>query len=391
MWTVLLALLGGCCDCVDLPPGLVLPEDAGVGDEIVLDVAPPVLEGDWADADAPGALIEVRLGASTRHVVLPGGVGTVRQTVSLGTWDGGDLSGEILAGSMTKLDLAVTVRVDPTAAGVPVLGTYDDAWWNDTPLITYVEDDEHTWVFTDEDGGTGLVPTLLMATYGRPVDIEGLYDAAGGQIQTTDHAWVPFDGPWEGSHPLFEVVTYNGLIGPLDDAPYLLSPMPVDFTTQGGTLQRERVLDEEPWVLAAAWAEAEREGLVAEDGGQDDYLLGAPDDYVFVDYDVAGGARVAFEAETDGVWWSSVNGLSESDGATDARLSGLGRTCIELPPGATVADVTALRIRSYDAPGAVSARWFHYADRSFAPHELGAASDVAFEAEGTAPLPGSVR
>jgi len=390
MWSVLLALIG-CCNCAVLPDdvlpdaALALPADAAIGDELVLRVARFEPVGDWVDEDAPGLRLRVTVGDTRRDMVLPGGVGPVTQEVSLGAWDGGPLRWSA-DGDAAGWEAAASIRIDPAAAGVPVLGTYDAAWWNDTPLVTYVEDGTWTWVFTDEDGGTGLVPTLLMATWGRPVDIEGLYDADSASIQTTDHAWVGFDGPYEDTHPLFEVITTNGMIGPLSDAPYLLSPMPLAFSTEGGAVQRERVLDEDPWVLAASWAEADREGRVAPDGGQDDYLLGAPEDYVFLDHDVSGGARVTFEAEVDGTWWSSANGLSTRDGLTDARSGGLGRTCIELPPGADHTQVTALRVVSHTDAGAVSARWFRYDPATFAPIELGAATAVAFAAGGSAEL-----
>ncbi|MFN7144959.1 MAG: hypothetical protein ACK4YP_14375, partial [Myxococcota bacterium] len=382
----LLACVCNCLDTVpertvegDTLPALAPPEAAAVGDELVLDlVATPA--GDWADEDAPGALVEVTAGGNVRHLVLPGGAGAVTQSVSLGAWDGGALAVAVIDGDVASWDRAA-VRVDPTAAGTPVLGTYDAAWSNDTALVVYEEGGLWTWVFTDEDGGTGLLPTLLLARWGRPVDIEGLWDEGTATIQTHDHAWVPFDGPYEGAHPLLQVVTYNGLVGPLDDAPYLLSPVPVAFAPDG--LQRERVLDAEAWVLAAAWAEAGREDLVVPDGGPEDNLLGAPDDYLFVDYVVAGGARVAFEVEVDGTWWSSINSLSDGDGLTDARVSGIGRTCVELPPGAGPDDVTALRIRSYTDGGTVDARWFRY-DADLHPVEVASFSDVPFDPGGTA-------
>jgi hypothetical protein len=382
---ILLALLAGCCECADEPAGP--PEEGGlevggvvadVGDEIVAVVEPSDVSGDWADAEDPGAVLEIRLGGNLpRHVVLPGGSEEL-QRVSVGAWDGTEVDVEVVAGD--DVGGRVTFEVDPAAAGTPVVGPIDDAWWNDVPLVAYEDGGTWTWVFTDEDGGTGLIPTLLMASYGRPVDIEALWD--GAEIQSTDHAWVPFEGPWEGSHPLFEVVTYNGLIGPLDEAAYHLSPAAADFDDAG---IREEVLDLEPWALAAAFAEADREGLVVEDGGQDDMKLGAPDDYVFLDYTLQGDARVAFEVEVAGAWWSSLNGLATS-GATDARVSGAGRTCVELPAGATPEDVDAVRIRSYDGAGeVVSARWFRY-DDAFRPVELGAASGVAFDAGSTKEL-----
>lgn len=382
---MLLLALAGCAPSCECAYPLEIPPAAAVGDELVLALGGAASKGNWADAEDPGTLLEVRVGANRRNVVIPGGVDPALQRVSLGAWDGGALEVEVLAGDYGDPAWPDAVFVDPAAAGTPVLGTYDTAWWNDTPLVVYEEDGLWTWVFTDEDGGTGLLPTLLMASWGRPVDIEGLWDEESGQIQTTDHAWITFDGDYEGTHPLFEVVTYNGMIGPLDEAPYLLSPVPVDFTTEGGAVPRERVLDAEPWVLAASWAEARREGIVAEDGGQDDYLLGEPDEYLFVDYDVSSGARVSFEADVAETWWSSLNGLGTS-GLTDATVGGRGRTCIELPPGTSPSDVSGLRVRSYGGAGSVTARWFRYGADDFTPQALGEVQGVALADGGTAVL-----
>jgi hypothetical protein len=382
---VILALLaGGCnvCNCLDskaVPvPGIEVGGLSGEeGDEIVAVVAPRSVPGDWS-GEEPGSLLAIRLGENLpRHVVLPGGRPDV-QRVSLGAWDGGSVAVEVVDGG--EVQARVTFEVDPTAAGTPVIAPIDDAWWNDVPLVAWEQDGTWTWVFTDEDGGTGLIPTLLMASYGRPVDIEALWD--GADIQTTDHAWVPFDGPWEGSHPLFQVVTYNGLVGPLDGAAVALSPVSTGFHDAG---IREEILDDEQWVLATAFAEAEREGLIVEDGGQDDTLLGAPGDYVFVDFALQGDARVAFEVDVDGTWWSSTNGLATS-GLTDARVHGSGRTCVELPAGSEPENIDGVRIRSYDAAGeVVSARWFRY-DEALRPVELGSAAGVAFSADSTEEL-----
>ncbi|MFZ5476430.1 MAG: hypothetical protein ACOZNI_06595 [Myxococcota bacterium] len=376
---ILLAL--GCtqCNCLDKKDGGVgievgeLPGEDG--DEIVAVVEPVRVAGDWATEDA-GAVLELRLGDNLpRHVVLPGGV-LEPQRVSLGARTG-DVAVEGVAG---EAEARVSFEVDPAAATTPVIAPIDDAWWNDVPLLAYEDGGLWTWVFTDEDGGTGLIPTLLMASYGRPVDVEGLWD--GEDIQTTDHAWVPFEGPWEGEHPLLEVVTYNGLVGPLDGAAFHLSPVAVEFDDEG---IREEVLDLAPWVLAAAFAEAEREDLVVEDGGQEDRMLGAAGDYVFLDYRLQGDGKVAFEVEVAGEWWSSTNGLPTS-GVTDARVSGSGRTCVELPGGFDPEDVDAVRVRSYETSGeVVTARWFRY-DDAFEPVELGAAEGVAFDAGATAEL-----
>lgn len=382
---MILALLGCAGAPTDDTAAAPLPDilaGFAVGDEVVAGLAPTSVGGDWADADDPGAVVELQLGENlARHVVLPGGV-DAPQFVALGAWDGGALRVETVEGDAAW---ALQVRADPDAARVPVVGLRTDDWTDDVPLLVYEDDGHWTWVFTNEDGGYGLLPTLLVAQYGRPVDIEGLYDEGGPEVQTTDHAWVPFGGPYEGAHPLLQVVTDNGMLGPLAEATWRLSPMPVDFSAEG--VPRERVLDAEGWLLATSFAEEAREGWLTEDGGQDDRELGAPADYLFLDYELSGDVRVAFEARVDGAWWSSTNGLATEEGLTDARLTaGVGRTAIELPPGAAAEDVDGLRVVSYEGEGQVSAaRWFAL-DDAFAPVEAGAAAGIGFGAGETVAL-----
>lgn len=383
---VLLALasLAGCaesqCKCADTGAdgAADLLAALAVGDEVVATVTPADVGGDWSDEDDPGAVVELRLGRNLpRHVVLPGGVG-VPQDVALGAWDGGAFAWDMVAGDA---DVDVSLRADPAAATVPVLGLRDDRWFDDAPLLVYVEDGAWTWVFTNEDGGYGLLPPLLLARFGRPVDIEALYDEAGPTLQTTDHAWVPFDGPWEGDHPLLQVITDNGMLGPYDDAGWHVAPMPVAFSPDADGVPREVVLDSNGWLLATSFAEEVREGWAVEDGGPEDGRLGGPRDYVYVDYVVTGDARFAFEARVGDAWVSSTNGLSTSEGLTDARLSGgTGRTAVELPAGADVADVAGIGVYSYEGGGeVVSARWFGL-DAAPSPVELGTAVGVAFAA-----------
>ncbi|MCC6552778.1 MAG: hypothetical protein IT372_07120 [Polyangiaceae bacterium] len=354
-----------------------LPASAAPGDEIVARITPRSVGGDWRDEADAGAVIELALGANlARHAIFPGGSAPVLR-VSLGAWDGGELLATTVAGT---IDAAIEAEVDPAAAGTPILGLYDARFWNDAPLLSYVDGDEVTYVMTNEDGGTGLFPTLLMAQWGRPVDIEALY--VGGEsptIQTTDHAWVPFEGPYEGGHPRLRIVTQNGLVGPGDGeaelsepVTYRASPVSTGFDPAG--VPRERALDEAPWVLAAGFAEFERQGQLVADGGQEDGFAGAPGDYVFIDYsfDSADGAELSFEAEVDGVRWSSLNGWTEPGGLTDAFASGIGRTCVELPPGRSAADVTSLHAVVHGSGSGTLewARWFSY-DEALAPVEIG--------------------
>lgn len=367
-------------------PSIPLPGDARPGDEIVATIKPSRVAGHFQTNDNPGALIELTLGKNlARHVLLPGDATPDALSVSLGAWDGGLLQARTVQGDA---DIAIETTVDPSAAGLPVMGLFDDRFSNDVPLGLYVEGTLFTYVLTNEDAGTGLFPTLLMARYGRPTDIEGLYRAGPQpEIQAEGHAWIPFEGPFEGTHPLLKITTLNGLVGPAGEEVYRLSPTPIDFSSQNGAIPRERVLDQAPWILAASFAEVERQLQTAKDGGPADAHIGAPDDYIFIDYQFESdtGAVLSFEALVDDAWWSSLNIWTSASDLTDAHQSGVGRTCIELPPGRAPGDIKALRaVAAGTGSGTLaSARWFRY-DESFVPVEVGALPAAVNLGEATA-------
>lgn len=387
---LLLSISAAACGSSEEPapePTIALPEGARAGDEIVAAIEVSYVPGSFADAAAPGLLLEIKLGENLpRHAIIPGGLlANPRLRVSLGAWDGGPLRAKTLAGSGNA---SITAEIDPSAAGVPVMGLYDDRFFNDVPLGLYVENGTFTYILSNEDAGTGLFPTLLMAQYGRPNDIEGLYEInPEPKIQAEGHEWLPFDGPYEGTHPRLRIATLNGLVAPDTDPPavYRVSPMPVEFAT-AGSVPRERVLDNEPWMLAASFDEMKRQNQFAEDGGPADAHIGAPDDYIFIDYqfDSDGGAALAFEAQVDSTWFSSLGLWTGQGGPADAHASGVGRTCIELPPNRGPGDITALRaVASGSGSGTLAAaRWFRY-DPGAVPVEIGALAAPATIAAGT--------
>ncbi|MFO0613831.1 MAG: hypothetical protein U0414_14660 [Polyangiaceae bacterium] len=331
------------------PTALEVPSGAAIGDELVVSVHATKVDGSWGDAANVGAVLRVTAGANVpRDVLLVGGFAAdVR--ASLGPWDGGAVTWSPLRG---HAEAALSVEVDPSAAGVPILGLANDPG-NDTPLLVFESGDEFEYVMTNEDGGTGFFPTLLLAQWGRPHDIEGLFDRAHRTYQGPDHATLAFDGVSEGTHPRLEITTTNGLVSPEPlDAPAALhvAPMPVAFTPSGAA-PREAVLDGFPWLVAAGWLEVEREGKVSAEGGVTDDKLAPLSSWVFLDHGLDGDAKVAFEAEVEGAWYSSLGLYASAMDALDARCSGTGRTAIELPPHRTLADVTAIRVKGSAGAG----------------------------------------
>ncbi|MFO0547951.1 MAG: hypothetical protein U0271_06165 [Polyangiaceae bacterium] len=369
--------VGGAGGAGGAPPVVVtleVPAGAAQGDELVVTVRASSVAGSWADAEEPGAVLTVHAGANlARDVILVGGFASETRA-SLGAWDGGPVT-YTLAGS-ASLD-EVRLDVDPSAAGLPVIALMSNEFANDTPLLVYQSGDELVYVMTNEDGGTGLLPTLLLAQWGRPHDIEGLYDRVTHEYQAPEHASAVFDGVFEGSHPRLRMATSNGLVAPepADGAAlYHVSPVPVGFTTSDG-VPREAVLDLYPWLVAAGWLEVAREGKVAEEGGVDDPMLGALGAYVFVDYRLSDGVKASFEVDVGGVTYSSLGIYAGDTGLTDSRSAGTGRTAIELAPHTTLADVTAVRVVPEEGAGSLeSARVLAYDPVAYTPVVRGAIS-----------------
>jgi hypothetical protein len=328
-----------------------LPAEAQVGDELVARIDATAVSGSWANADAFGAIVTLTAGSNQpRHAILPGGF-SQSTSVSLGAWDGGELAWSMEG----EADVAIAIEVDPSAAGLPVLTLLGSSAADDTPLLAYRDGDSLQYILTNENGGTGILPTLLLAQWGRPHDIEGLFDVASLTYQGDGHETLPFDGPFEGSHPLLRMATSNGLVAPaeLDSAvPYRVSPVPVAFAPGPGE-PREVMLDSFPWLTAAGWLELEREGKATASGTPLDDRAALVENYVQLDYRVEGSARVSFEAEAGGEWWSSLGLYADATGVADARSSGTGRTVIELPAGTTSADVTGLRLVVHEGSGSL--------------------------------------
>src|SRR5262249_38895436 len=151
---------------------------------------------------------------------------------------------------------------------------------SDTPLLLYSESSgaaggirhRFTCIFSNEDGGTGVLPPLLMARYGRTTDIEwvsavtvrGKGDASEEVFQSEGHGTRAFHGVHAGRHPVLLRSTDNNNFS--DDVPardpcqLRISLAPLGFDGAG---PRERMMDSNPWTWWIANAEMRRERLGA--------------------------------------------------------------------------------------------------------------------------------
>lgn len=237
---------------------------------------------------------------------------------------------------------------------------------SDLPLVMYVTEArrtdgveyEYSVVWSNEDGGTGMYPPVLMAKYGRTTDIEWVYRvriADDGAVlkevyQAAGHQTREFEGARAGRHPILQVCTDNNNMKPIEAGRdpkngLRFAMVPVLWDDEGA---RERVMDAHPWTYRIAWQEVSREkgpfGAKAEAKG--DAATAALSDvrnYLIVEVrlDSPAGARWRFGARVGGAWHWSDHGLA----LAGYEGSGWGRSAIELPPDATAGDVEAVGAR----------------------------------------------
>jgi hypothetical protein len=217
---------------------------------------------------------------------------------------------------------------------------------SDIPLLMYAERLrdasgapylQYTVIFSNEDGGTST--RALMARWGRTTDIEHVYrvwlDGQGSRvkatIQTKDHADVPYAGPFRADRPILKVITDNNMVGPGDAAADAAEVELVVANLAGAA--RERIMDERPEMYRLAAEELAREGKLS--------LIGDPRHYLYLEAEIASerGAVAAWaRLRGQDKWYSSHAGREK----WAIERSGFVRTTIQLPPGATAADVAEL-------------------------------------------------
>ncbi len=221
-------------------------------------------------------------------------------------------------------------------ANAPVLFAREDTvgTFSDIPLLVYYEQEpfQYSVIFSNQDGGTST--RGLMARWGRTTDIEHLYRLDGSQwwIQTRDHKDVPYDGPFDGKHPLLIPITKNNMVGAgRGSLRFQMAPQKADLRSHS----REAVMDNLPWTYAVAAKELIREKRQSE--------IGDPRSYVYLEAKITNQrSRTAFRLRlvTEQHWRSSHRG--------DPRLAierdGWVRSTIELPAGTSAKQIAEFGI-----------------------------------------------
>jgi hypothetical protein len=340
---------------------------------------------DWATRDSESVVVTYDLdGTTLGQLVLYGGESPTEYRVLLGAVTAGDhvigLHPEKSLSPNPKAPVTVTAAADVEAipAGDPrydftryapillgidqdlnAIGQHPGNAVSDTPLIVYAKPITHAGyttyryvlIWSNEDGGTGAVPDLLMAKFGRTTDIEGIVevdvdDTTGDLIETRfrpdESGTLPvFMGSFRGTHPIVRTSTANGLIQ--DDGASTLAFGLAPYLYDDAGLPRELGMDFEPISYAIMAKEMRREFKAVEDpGNATTKSLSDARNYLFVDYDIdvnVGGQVLRGFAVVNGVTYYADHNLPFNAALNPRVADGVGRLAIELPPGTQIGDI----------------------------------------------------
>jgi hypothetical protein len=230
---------------------------------------------------------------------------------------------------------------------------------SDTPLIVYASADpgvgmttyKYTMIWSNEDGGTGLNPDLLIARFGRTTDIEGIVevdvdDTTGDLIEARyrpdeSGTLATYTAPLRGgTHPVVRTSTANGLIAQDGESTLAFGLPPFAYDDAG--LQRELGMDLDPVSYRIMAVEMDREGKTESVGNPATKKLSDARNYLYIDYDInvdVSGQVLRGVAVVGGVSYYSDHALPFS-GFQNPRVSdGIGRTAVEIPPGTIIDDI----------------------------------------------------
>ena len=311
----------------------------------------------WSRPGHEAALARIRLdGASEFHAMLFAGETPFDYHVFLGRLAAGKHSASIetepkwsapgATASVESFSAKPAAAGDEVIARAPVLFARENTIgrFSDVPLLVYAEREgnllTYTVIFSNEDGGTST--RALMGRWGRTTDIEYVYrlDLKSGDtlIQGRDHKDLPFNGKYDGTHPMLIPVTNNNMVsGEASSAiRYQIAPVLVDLSKHS----REEVMDQSPFSYRIMAEELQREDKLRPFG-------------------TVAGQKISTRATTSTskrrlrtgtprsrppCGWpnESAGGLESWTGRLSMERDGWIRTTVELPPGTTAENIAEI-------------------------------------------------
>ena len=355
----------------------------------------------WGDADNESAVVSAHVdGHYVTDIVITSSTPVARE-FALGHLDAGrhtlrlhyarkrspsDAGVARLAG----IDVTTVPRSDPRYAAArfaPVLfgrnvaargGPYQNNH-TDAPLLAWPQvlpakrtgnvKIEYSVLWSNEDGGTGVAVSALMAKWGRATDIEWVYrveiNRRGGRvpgsarIQSPNHVTARFRGTYDGTHPVIQTCTDNNNVcdsrllkkkqhqakDPMRFALSTLDALPLDQP-------REHEMDIHPWTYPVMARELLREGKVEPVSSPDTVAVGDPRTYLYVavDHTTSPASDAAAVGLAVDVTLKNNPGTFHSDHQVVPALFTVNRdgpaaTTVELPEGTTSADIASISVR----------------------------------------------
>ncbi len=348
---------------------------------IVLTIYSP--DTSWRSKTEKGLVLKTYSdGVNYSDIVVFGGKEKLEYTAYVGTLDAGEHEIEITfdkenspAPGGTAIVASAQLKIVPDAhpeyvayQNSPILYLLDGQAVSDIPLLIFYSMSNnsdttilhYTTVFSNEDGGTGIQPIILMAQWGRTTDIElicrAVIDNSTGDVlemryQSDGHSFSTFSGRRVNGHPVLRVSTSNGMFDQAGETAVKLAPMPVPFVSNGRP--RPSIMDDYPWTFRIM-----NEEMFAEDkattkkGPVSKALLSDARSYIYVDFTASnnnGKRTLEFLAEIKGKkkrYSSNPHPMfSYENNSGMLAKSGTYRTNIKIPLGARPVDVTKIIVR----------------------------------------------
>lgn len=277
----------------------------------------------------------------------------------------------------------------------------------DTPMSMYHYEQKNAdgsttinygYVFSNEDGGTGILPSVLNARWGRMTDIQDVFrvkvDASGKvllrEYQGPNHIYKPFAGTLEGTHPVILTITDNNNVFDAGTGPIKFRMNPDYAAPKDAPI--EELQKENPLWWKVSSIELDRERKISRLGSGDlpndgvfsnivtwfkQHALNAPPqladprDYVYVQMNLKGAsqdpvaARITFKNGRTSVSDFGFAGVAIS-------RNGWSQTSVLLPAGTKASDVSGLDFIGRGSGGAqvLGVGHIYTLDKSYVPQEL---------------------
>jgi len=248
---------------------------------------------------------------------------------------------------------------------LPELGSPFQNATTDTPLLAWHELQTaptpglrrlvYSIIWSNEDGGTDS--PALMARWGRTTDIEWVYavdvDADGNRVGQAiyhgpGHTTLPFDGAYDGEHPVLQTCTVNNTVCAKAAGPmrfFLAADQ-----TRPPLRAREYLMDANPWTYPVMAEELQREGKIETPPDPQTPAVGDQRTYLYLEVDkdtapatgAAPSVAVLVRLRSGAVYRSDHARPSWAIARDDPAA-----TTVELPVGtvpADIADVAVTRV-----------------------------------------------